>query len=562
MIQRKDYKLGEALIKKGCVTLAHVTEALQVQEKTLGSLGKILVHLGYLEEENLLEVLSDQLGVPYINLKRDKIQRDAAKKVPAKLAFHYKVLPIGFKDNKLTLLVSNPLDRRLFEELHTLLGCDIAIAIGHEEQIMNALEEYYGLGADTIEKLGAQDKSAPSSSQGAEVIDSRSDEGSIVKLVNQFILDAKKSRASDIHLEPYADELRVRYRIDGVLYDAKLPPTIKQYQASIISRIKVMANLDIAEKRLPQDGRIKISIHSEELDLRVSVLPTSFGEAVVIRILSSTQFLKLDHVGLSSKNLASFKNLLQSPYGIIFLTGPTGSGKTTTLYAGLNELNDQKRKIITLEDPIEYQLKGIVQVQVHPKIGLTFSQGLRHLLRHDPDIMMVGEVRDLETAEITIRTSLTGHLVFSTLHTNDAPGALARLFDMGIEPYLVSSSILCIIGQRLVRIICPKCRKEIPSEKTGHFDKLPDAFKSGPYFEGKGCEACKHTGFYGRTAIHEMMVLDEELREAVNRRVSTADLRKLAVTKGMTLLCEDGLEKARQGLTTVAEVFRVIQSEE
>ena len=323
MIQRKDYKLGEALIKKGYVTLAHVTEALQVQEKTLGSLGKILVHLGYLEEENLLEVLSDQLGVPYVNLKRDKIQRDAAKKVPAKLAFHYKVLPIAYKEHKLTLLVSNPLDRRLFEELHTLLGCDIAIAIGHEDQIMSALEEYYGLGADTIEKLGAQDKSAPTSQRGAEVIDSRSDEGSIVKLVNQFLLDAKKSRASDIHLEPYADEFRVRYRIDGVLYDAKLPPTIKQYQASIISRIKVMANLDIAEKRLPQDGRIKISIHSEELDLRVSVLPTSFGEAVVIRILSPTQFLKLDHVGLSAKNLVSLKNLLQSPYCIIFLTGPT-----------------------------------------------------------------------------------------------------------------------------------------------------------------------------------------------------------------------------------------------
>ncbi len=564
MTQRKDYKLGEALIKKGYVTLAQISEALQVQEKTLGSLGKILVHLGYLDEENLLEALSDQLSIPYINLNRDKIQRDAAKKVPAKLAFHYKVLPIEFKDNKLTLLVSNPQDRRLFDELHTLLGCDIAIAIGHEEQIMAALEEYYGLGADTIERLGTQEKERPSAPArgGAEIVDSRGDEGTIVKLVNQFLLDAKKSRASDIHLEPYADEFRVRYRIDGILYDAKLPPTIKQYQASIISRIKVMADLDIAEKRLPQDGRIKIKTGDDELDLRVSVLPTSFGEAVVIRLLSSTQFVKMDQVGLAPRNLAALRNLLKNPYGIIFLTGPTGSGKTTTLYACLSELNDQKRKILTIEDPIEYQLKGVVQVQVHPKIGLTFSKGLRHLLRHDPDVMMVGEVRDLETAEITIRTSLTGHLVFSTLHTNDAPGALARLFDMGIEPYLVASSVLCIIAQRLVRIICPKCKKEIPAEKTGHFDKFPEAFKKGSYYEGKGCEACKQTGFLGRTAIHELMVMDEELKEAVSRRISTAELRKLAGSKGMRLLYEDGLEKARQGLTTVSEVFRVIQSEE
>ncbi len=323
-----------------------------------------------------------------------------------------------------------------------------------------------------------------------------------------------------------------------------------------------MANLDIAEKRLPQDGRIKIKTHHEEVDLRVSVLPTNYGEAVVIRILSATQFLHLENVGFSTENLKTIKNLLKYPYGIIFLTGPTGSGKTTTLYACLNELNDHQRKILTIEDPIEYQLKGMIQIQVHSKIGLTFSQGLRHLLRHDPDIMMVGEVRDLETAEITIRTALTGHLVFSTLHTTGAPGAVARLLDMGVEPYLVASSVICVIGQRLVRLICPHCKTSVPAEKLPLFDELPASFKKSTFFEGKGCEACKKTGYLGRTAIHELMVLDDEIRDLVGHRVSTSEIRRLAVSKGMKTLSEDGLEKAREGITAVSEVLRVTQYEE
>jgi type II secretory ATPase GspE/PulE/Tfp pilus assembly ATPase PilB-like protein len=564
MIQRKDYLIGEILIRRGFVTLAHINEALKLQETNRQSLGMILVHLGYLDERKLLEVLSDQLGVPYIDLRHHKIPPQIFKKLPAKLAFHYQVLPISEKEGRLTLLVSNPLDQKLSDELATLLGTEFDIAIGHESQIREALEQHYGLGAETLERLEAEEKRAEfRTGVAAERIDAKVDEGSIVKLVNQFLLDARKSRATDIHLEPYEDEFRVRYRIDGILYDAKIPPAIKQYQGSIISRIKVMAQLDIAEKRLPQDGRIKITTRDDgELDLRVSVLPTSFGEAIVIRILSPTQFLTLEKVGFNTEHLVLVRDLLKRPYGIVFLTGPTGSGKTTTLYACLSELNDRQRKILTIEDPIEYQLKGIVQIQVHPKIGLTFSQGLRHLLRHDPDVIMVGEVRDLETAEITIRTALTGHLVFSTLHTNDSPGAVARLLDMGTEPYLAASSVICVMAQRLVRVICSRCKTEIPWEKVPASRALPDAFRNNSFFQGKGCEACKGTGYYGRTAIHELMLVDEELRSLITRRVPTSEIRHLAIAKGMKGLQEDGLMKARSGVTTVEEVLRVMQYEE
>jgi len=498
-----------------------------------------------------------------VTLLKDEIDPNAIRKVPAKLAFHYKVLPVAYQSNRLTLMVSNPLDQKLYDELQSLLGCEITVALGDEQEILCALEEQYGLGAETLERLGVSDKAADSinRSKRAEVIDAKVDEGSIVKLVNQLLLDARKSRASDIHLEPYTEEFRVRYRVDGILYDAKIPPAIKQYQTSIISRIKVMANLDIAEKRLPQDGRIKIKTQEEELDLRISVLPTMFGEAVVIRLLSPSQFLCLEKVGLSSHRLETLRNLLKNPHGIIFLTGPTGSGKTTTLYACLNELNDQKRKILTIEDPVEYQLKGIVQIQVHPKIGLSFSQGLRHLLRHDPDILMVGEVRDLETAEITIRTALTGHLVFSTLHTNDAPGAVARLLDMGVEPYLAASSTVGVIAQRLVRLICPQCKIAVRTKDQPYGGKLVEILDVTVY-EGKGCEMCKKTGYLGRTAIHELMVVDDEIRSLISHRVPTQEIKKLAVFKGMKSLFEDGLEKVKQGITTLSEILRVIPHED
>jgi len=468
MIRKKDYLLGEFLIRKGHVSLAHIDEALKIQEKSREYLGAILVHKGYIDELKLLEALSDQLGLPYLNLKHCTIEEAAIKKVPVKLAYHYRVLPVSFRKGKLTLLAADPLDNRLFDELPTLLNCEIDLAIGHEKQILDALEASYGLGAETLDRMEKKDggKIRSGETGQAQIIDGKGHDDSVVKLVNQLLLDAQKSRATDIHFEPYADELRIRYRIDGVLHDAPVPAAIKQYQSSIISRIKVMANLDIAEKRLPQDGRIKIRSHGEEIDLRISILPTTHGEAVVIRLLAPTQLLQIEKLGFSKGNLTALQQLIRNPYGIILLTGPTGSGKTTTLYACLAKLNDQERKILTIEDPIEYQLKGIVQIQVHPKIGLSFSQGLRHVLRHDPDVIMVGEIRDQETADITIRTALTGHLVFSTLHTNDAPGAVARLLDMDIEPYLASSSVIGVIAQRLVRVICPKCKREVKTRQS------------------------------------------------------------------------------------------------
>ncbi|HNV85992.1 MAG TPA: ATPase, T2SS/T4P/T4SS family [Candidatus Omnitrophota bacterium] len=563
MIRKKDYLVGELLIKKGYVSLAHIDECLKIQEKTRQYLGAILVHKGYIDELKLLEVLSDQLGIPYLNLRQCSIEEAAVKKVPAKLAFHYKALPVSLKKGKLTVLVADPLDNRLFDELPTLLGCEIEIAIGHENQILEGLDAHYGLGAETLDRMGGKGKSRAEipSGQVAQVLDSKSSEDSVVKLVNQLLLDAQKSRATDIHFEPYEDELRIRYRIDGILQDANIPSAIKQYQANIISRIKVMANLDIAEKRLPQDGRIKIRSHGGEIDLRISVLPTTYGEAIVVRLLSPTQLLQIEKLGFEPENQKNLQHLLKNPYGIILLTGPTGSGKTTTLYACLAKLNDHKRKIITIEDPIEYQLKGVVQIQVHPKIGLSFSQGLRHVLRHDPDVIMVGEVRDQETAEITIRTALTGHLVFSTLHTNDAPGAIARLLDMGIEPYLVSSSVIAVIAQRLVRVICPKCKRPVKEKSPAFLEEIPPEFHLLPFWEGEGCEACKGTGFHGRTSIHELMMIDDELRDLIIKRVPSPEIRQLALNKGMKGLIEDGFEKAGGGITTAGEVLRVTRTE-
>jgi type II secretory ATPase GspE/PulE/Tfp pilus assembly ATPase PilB-like protein len=368
--------------------------------------------------------------------------------------------------------------------------------------------------------------------------------------------EAIKDRATDIHLEPFQDELRTRFRIDGVLYNINTPETIKFFHPAIVSRIKIMAHLNIAERRLPQDGRIKIKVHGQELDLRVSILPTAFGEAVHIRVLNPSFFLEIENLGLSSENLKIIEEMIKRPHGIIFVTGPTGSGKSTTLYAILARINSSAVKIITIEDPVEYQLKGVNQIQVIPKIGLTFATGLRHMLRHDPDVMMVGEVRDYETAEIAIRSALTGHLVFSTLHTNDAAGAVTRLLDMGIETFLVSSSLECLIAQRLVRIICSKCKVPLPSNIVN------EAKEGLELFEGKGCEECRFTGYHGRTAIYEILPLSEAIRELILSRASSQQIKQKAVSLGMRTLRQDGLHKVLKGITTFTEVMRVTQQEE
>jgi type II secretory ATPase GspE/PulE/Tfp pilus assembly ATPase PilB-like protein len=401
------------------------------------------------------------------------------------------------------------------------------------------------------------DEELSTSAEKAEDLEALAEEASIIKFVNQIVFEAIKDRATDIHLEPFQDELRTRYRIDGILYDIHIPETIKYFHPAIVSRIKIMAHMNIAEHRLPQDGRIKIKSGEEELDLRVSTMPCAFGEAVHIRVLSQKSFLELEKLGLLEEDFKIIEQVIKRPHGVIFVTGPTGSGKSTTLYACLAQINSQAVKIITIEDPIEYQLRGVNQVQVNPKIGLDFAMGLRHMLRHDPDIMMVGEVRDYETAEIAIRAALTGHLVFSTLHTNDACGAITRLLDMGIEPFLVSSSLECLIAQRLVRRICPKCKIPLASR-----NEVLAQIQKEESFEGKGCEACRFTGYRDRTAIYEILTITDTIRDMILNRNSSQQIKQKAVAQGMRTLRQDGLQKVFAGLTTYAEVVRVTQQEE
>lgn len=560
---RKSILLGQMLIDKGLISISDLERALKEQERRGEFLGATLVKLDLIDEDVLMPILSEQLGIRYARIKDLTIDPAVVEKVPAKFASHYKIMPISLKDNVLTVGVLDPMDIHTIDDIRLLLGCEVEPVLCGESDIMDAIRKYYGIGAETLERIIPEiiSEGGKPSVKGKEVedIEDLAEDASIIKFVNQIMLGAYQDRATDIHIEPYRDELKIRYRIDGVLHDAAIPPTIKHFKDAIISRIKIMASLNIAERRLPQDGRIKVKVGEEELDLRVSVLPTPFGEGIDIRILSTNMLYSLAALGLLEDDLKLLEGLIKKPHGIIFLTGPTGSGKTTTLYACLNKLNKKELKIITIEDPIEYQMSDITQIQVMPKIGLTFAAGLRSMLRHDPDIMMVGEVRDYETAEITIRSSLTGHLVFSTIHTNDAAGGIARLLDMGIEPYLVASSVECFIAQRLVRLICQDCKKEalLTKEIIGELGVAEQHLKSIKIFAGKGCEHCKFTGYRGRTAIYEFLVVTDSIRELIIQRASSDKIKKKAMSEGMRTLAQNGWIKIKKGLTTPAEVLRV-----
>jgi len=441
--------------------------------------------------------------------------------------------------------MSYPQDVQLLDEMRVVLRLekDILPVLSSKQEIEKALKEYYGIGAETIERMGNE---VPRLAQEEVSISDLEDvqSASVIRFVNQIFLEAYKSRATDIHIEPYQDDLRVRYRIDGVLHEAKVASDLKRFQAALISRVKIMADLSITEKRLPQDGRIKVRVEGQDMDLRISTLPTPFGESVTVRLLTSLQLLDLKLLGFVEKDLDVLESQISKPHGIIFLTGPTGSGKTTTLYAFLKRINKSDRKIITIEDPIEYQMRGITQMQVMPKIGLTFAQGLRSMLRHDPDIMMVGEVRDFETAEVAIRVALTGHLVFSTLHTNDAAAASTRLLDIGVEAYLIASSVRCIIAQRLVRLICLNCKREVElkPEVIAEFDLRPKEEKPKLY-EGFGCKECNDTGYRGRTAIYEIIPVTEEIRRLILERSPAHLIRDKAIVEGMITLRQNGWQK-------------------
>lgn len=508
------------------------------------------------------------LNTGYIDLNRCKIDPATIAQVSPRLVSYYRIIPVEHTKKSITIASAKPLDINILDDLRLLLSNkEIKTVFADERDIVEATNRYYGVGADTIEKMATvscKENNDVVNTSIAKDVENSDDDASVTKFVNQLLFEAFKDRATDIHIEPYNDELKIRYRVDGVMYNTKVPPGIKNIQSAIISRIKIMANLDIAERRLPQDGRTKIRIGNDEVDLRVSILPTPFGEAAVVRLLSSNVFMGMENLGLFEKDIDALDRLIKAPHGIIFVTGPTGSGKTTTLYACLNNINDDKNKIITIEDPIEYQMKGILQIQVHPKIGLTFSAGLRSMLRHDPDIMMVGEVRDYETAEITIRVALTGHLVFSTLHTNDAAGGITRLIDMGIEPFLVASSVNAFIAQRLVRRICPHCKAEVRIDKevVRELGLQKSVYSDMKIYEGKGCNACKNTGYKGRIAIYEILPITDQIRELILRRASSDQIKKKAISLGMMTLRQDGCEKIAKGVTTPSEVLRVTQQEE
>jgi len=571
MFKNINTTIAEILLKKGLASKEQLDEAIKEKEKTDESLISVLNNRGIISEEDLLNILSEELKLPLIDLKRATIEKSVVDKVPVRFASWYKFMPVKIEANMLTIAVSSPLEIKIQDEIRFQLGLEIRMVLARQADILEMFKIYYGLGADTVQSMLSVDTSRGKETEieardNVEDIEKLAEDASVIKLVNQIILDAYKRRATDIHIEPYRQKVRLRYRIDGVLYDAKVPPEIKVFLRAIISRIKVMSNLNIVEHRLPQDGRAIVKVHEQNLDLRVSCIPTSFGESIVIRVLPTVMLYNLQKLGLSGEDLHTFKTLIQQPNGIIFVTGPTGSGKTTTLYTALGAINTSERKVITIEDPIEYEIEGVMQVQVNPQTGFDFPVALRSILRHDPDIVLVGEVRDLESAEIAIRIALTGHLIFSTLHTNDAASGITRLIDIGIEPYLVASSVKAFIAQRLVRVICPKCKEA--EEGLSAEIKINIARELGlgeeaniKTYRGKGCSFCNSTGFYGRTAIYEILLIDQQISEVILRKASTDQIKRIATARGSKSLRQDGWNKVLAGITTPEEIMNVAQGE-
>jgi len=566
-------RLGEILVEKGIITATELELAITQQQKTKKLLGQILLEMGLITEKKLLQILAEQQGVAFVELKNIKIDEKVLKAVPAKFVWHYKIMSVAIEESVLTIAISNPFEVWPIDDLESHLGLRVEKVLAVSEDIMSAIKKYYGVGAETIERLlteasGQIAKEGFSKQETAiEDLERMSEDASVIRLVNQVLHQAINDRATDVHLEVFRNDLALRYRIDGILYDTPVSDNIKYLYPAIISRIKVMAGLDIVERRLPQDGRAKVKIADKEYELRVSVIPTLYGENIVIRILPTTMLFDIANLGVSKSDLQTLSQLISKPHGIIFVTGPTGSGKTTTLYACLSKLNTRSSKILTIEDPVEYELKGVSQTQINPKIGVTFAVMLRSMLRHDPDVMMVGEVRDFETAEITIQTALTGHLVFSTLHTNDAASGITRLIDIGIEPYLIASSVEVFIAQRLVRVICDKCkaddRGQMSEVRAQIENDLKDEIREKKLeikiYKGKGCKACNNTGYMGRTGIYEFLLVNDEIRKLILQKTSSDIINKKAVELGMKVLRQDGWEKVLAGITTPEEVMRVTQ---
>ena len=515
-------------------------------------------------EEAALQWLAKEYGLEFSSLESLEIEPDAISLFPARILIKEQLLPLRQSAEGVEVATSRLFDPQGLESLKALSGLNIKPVLATSESIQREIKSRLGVGADTIDTL--KDDAAFQVVDEGDLeetdLDQAAGDASIIRFVNQVLSDAIEMRATDIHLEPFENELQIRYRVDGLLLDVPVPNEIKRFQPAIVSRIKILSHLDIAEKRLPQDGRIKLRVKRTEVDVRVSIIPMLHGEAVVMRLLTQDNtVLSLDNLGMADKERSIFRKILGIPHGIFLVTGPTGSGKTTTLYTALSEINDMIRKIVTIEDPIEYQVRGINQIQVSEKTGLTFSVGLRSILRHDPDVVLIGEIRDQETARIAVQASLTGHLVFSTLHTNDAPSALTRLVNMGVEPYLVASSLEGVLAQRLVRVLCPNCKSEDHSDKAAALKETFNIPAGVPIFQPVGCAECRNTGFHGRHAVFEMMSLNQKLRQHILQNCSSGELKELAIKDGMTTLSEDGWRLVREGITTPDEVLRVTKSE-
>ncbi len=567
-------RIGQVLVDLGFISEEALESLLDEQQQRPGEmLGQIAISMGLINDDQLAQGLAEQMGMQVISLSDVVISPDVLAHVTEPMAQLYRIIPVSFKDNALTIAMCDPQKLSTIDELRSFLGYDIKPVVATEKDVVKALDRYYAVGGESVETLIAdmeQDVELAKAMAALETdqaldltsVEAMAESAPVRKLLNMVLLLAIKDHASDLHFEPFETEFKIRIRADGVLYEMVPPP--RHLAFAITTRIKVMANLDIGERRLPQDGRIRLTVGGHPVDLRVSVLPTMFGESVVMRILDrSVVMLDLNVMGLPREVLAGFREIIRKPNGIVLVTGPTGSGKTTTLYGALNELNCIEDKLITTEDPVEYDIDGVVQMPIDANIGNTFSQCLRSILRQDPDKILVGEIRDLETAEIAVQASLTGHMVFSTLHTNDAPSTVTRLRDMGVPPFLLTATLEAILAQRLVRKICKDCREQTqPSTETlAQLDLTPDDVLDRKFYRGRGCANCNNTGFKGRTGIFEWLVVNDQLRELINTGASTEKIRDLGMQTGMHPLRASGLEKVFDGVTTIEEIIRETTTE-
>jgi general secretion pathway protein E/type IV pilus assembly protein PilB len=545
--------IAEILLDKGLLTTQQNEEAQALQKAEGLRLDRALIQLGLLTEKQLLEVMSEHLHLPMVNLEEIQFEPDLLRSLPARVVYRKRLVPVKRFNGTLQVATSDAFDLYSFDEIKLMTGLNIQPVLATKDEIEKVIKTHYGLGGDTLDEMvGADDEPSGAVTEGSEDLLEMAQEASVIKLVNEIIVEAVNERASDIHIEPFEHHISIRYRIDGVLQEAPVPQQMHRFAAAIISRVKILANMNIAERRVPQDGRIKFQVGGRQIDVRVSVIPMLFGEGVVMRLLDKSNVLfTLQELGMDAEMYETFKGLIDRPHGIILVTGPTGAGKTTTLYAALNAIVGPGIKVLTVEDPVEYHLGGVNQIPVNHQVGMTFERGLRAILRHDPDVVMIGEIRDLETARAATQAALTGHLVLSTLHTNDSASAPMRLIDMGVEPFLVSSTLIGAMAQRLVRKVCPKCKEEYTP------DKLPKDFPreaGDKFYRGVGCQWCRNTGYRGRSGIYELMVMNDEIAGKVMERAPSPEVIAVSRKSGTRMLRDDGWLKVKRGVTSIDEV--------